>query len=380
MEILFIISFLLILYTYLLYPLTLVFFDKVWKVSPREFEEGYRPKVSLLVSLYNEEKIIGDKLENCLKLDYPKEKLEIVMASDGCEDATNEIVGSYQDKGITLYAYQERRGKVNVLNTTIDKLKNEIIVFSDANTMFLPNAIDKLVRHFSDPKVGCVCGTLRFINPEGSRMGDLEGVYWKLETLMKKIEGKHGSLLGANGGIFALRKELFYKCPPDTIVEDFVVPMKIKSMGYEVLYEPEAIAIEEAAQNIQQEKQRRIRIGAGDFQALFRLLPMLNPLLGFSAWAFWSHKVIRWITPFLMITCFVLNILLLDKEIYQLLFLGQLLFYSFALGGYGIAKKNKHSKIFSLCYYFVSMNYALFLGFFRFLKGTQKVTWLRTER
>ena len=366
-------------YSYILYPILLVVFDKVW-IRKRFEKSDELPGISIVIAAYNEEKVIKSRLANCLKVDYPRDKLEIIIASDGSDDRTCEIVRKYSDKGIVLYDYKERRGKVNVLNETVPNAKNNIIVFSDANTMFAHDALVKIVRNFGDERVGCVCGGLHFVNPKDGNTGELEGIYWKYETVMKIVEGRHGFLLGCNGAIYAIRKELYEKCEEDTIIEDFVLPMRILQKGRAVIYDPGAVAIEESAAQIIQEKHRRIRIGAGDFQALFRLLPMLNPLRGLSAIAFLSHKVLRWFAPFFLIIIFLSNLFLLKEKLYLMVYAAQCFFYMSAIIGQLFNKFGINLKGFSLCYYFVSMNVALFLGFFRYIKGTQSVAWLRTER
>ena len=378
-QILFCLFVFLILYSYLFYPVLLMILSKFWKKTKPNFTDVL-PAVSMIISAYNEEKVIQAKIDNCLALDYPSDRLEIIFASDGSDDRTNGIVRKFCGRGIVLYDYKQRRGKVNVLNETIGRAQNDIIIFSDANTMFEPAAIKNLVRHFQNPNVGCVCGALEFKSADKSKTGELEGVYWRYETLLKNLEGSRGCLLGANGGIYALRKELFFRCPADTIVEDFIIPMKILQQGYKVIFETQARAVEEAAQHIVQEKKRRIRIGAGDFQALFMLLPMLSPLKGFSALAFWSHKVLRWFAPFFLIGAFIANLALLAYPLFQFTFSVQTLFYVSAMIGQILSWSGVHNKFFNLCYYFVSMNLALLLGFFRFLAGTQRVTWERTGR
>jgi len=306
--------------------------------------------------------------------------MQIIIASDGSTDGTNQIVREFARQGVILLEFRERRGKINVLNEAVSKANGEIIVFSDANTMFASDAVKKLVRHFGQPSIGCVCGQLHFQCSEGSRTGELEGFYWKFETMLKKIEGSRGSLLGANGGIYALRKSLYEPCPSNTIVEDFVIPMKILQRGYRVIYDPEAKATEVVVTHIIQEMARRIRIGAGDFQALFMLLSMLNPLRGFSALAFFSHKVLRWFAPFLLILIFVTNMFLLQQDFYFYFFVIQLGFYLFALIGRFLTRIGRYVKLFSLSYYFVSMNIALLIGFFKYITASQKVAWERTER
>jgi len=370
----------LISYAYCFYPVLLWLLDRFFKVQKFLSNEDC-PPVSLIVAAYNEEKVIESRIRNCLALDYPKDKLEIIIASDGSSDGTTDIVRRYAPEGVVLHAYAERRGKVNVLNETVPKAKYSIVLFSDANTAFTRQAVKKLVRYFADPNVGCVCGGLQFVNAEGSNTGELEGIYWRYETFLKKIEGRRGALLGANGAIFAIRKGLYQSLESDTIIEDFVLPMRILQKGFACLYASEASAIEEAAHKIVHERQRRVRIGAGDFQSLFRLLPMLNPFRGFPALAFFSHKVLRWLAPFFLAVAFAANIFLLTSgRPYIFIFILQCAFYSAALAGRGMVRRKKQFKLLSLAYYFASMNLALFLGFLKFLQGTQSVKWNRTER
>jgi len=378
MKLLLIICLSAIFYSYILYPILLKIFVRIRPQGAQD--ETYLPFVSIIIAAYNEDKVIEKKVQNCLSLDYPKDSLEIIVASDGSTDRTNDIVRQYAQAGIQLIAYPQRRGKVNVLNSTVPGAKGDIIVFTDANAVFQKDAISKLIRPFSNEKIGCVCGLLKFLSAEGSSSGELEGVYWRYETFLKKREGAMGSLLGANGAIYAIRKELFFACPPDTIVEDFVIPMKILEKGFQVVYDHEAIAYEEAAKHIIQEKGRRIRIGAGDYQALFMLWHMLNPLRGFPALAFWSHKVLRWFAPFFMTGAFMANLFLLSQPLFLGLFIIQCLFYLCAFLGQMLSWIGVSVKILNLCYYFVSMNLALFLGFIRFVTRTQSVAWERTER
>ncbi|MBU2541256.1 MAG: glycosyltransferase family 2 protein [Candidatus Omnitrophica bacterium] len=372
-------SIFLIGYAYILYPMLLFLFDKFIQ-RPKFTTTENLPKVSLIIAAYNEEKVIEKRIKNCLELDYPKDRLEIIIASDGSDDRTNEIVRRYNLDGVILFDYSKRQGKANVLNETLPRTKHGIIIFSDANAFFEPDAIKKLVCYFDDSRIGCVCGLLKFVNAQGSDSAELENFYWRYETFLKKIEGARGSLLGANGPIYAIRKELFIPCPSDTIVEDFFIPMKILEKGYKVFYEKEAVAIEETTKHIIQEKQRRIRIGAGDFQALFRLLPMLNPLKGFSSFSFWSHKVLRWLAPFFLIFAVFLNLFLLMDPLYKLVFAMQCIFYICAVVGQILSWSGINIKPINLCYYFVSMNLSLLIGFVRYITGRQSVAWARTER
>jgi len=331
----------------------------------------------MVIAAYNEEKVISDKLENCLAIDYPKDKFEIIVGSDGSSDRTNEIVSSYEASGVKLINYTDRRGKTSVLNRTIPQAGGEIVVLSDANSMYEPDAVRKLVRHFVYERIGAVCGKLVLRTRDKKQVE--EGLYWKYECVLKSMESDLGALLGANGGIYAIRRELFEPIPDGTIVDDFVIAMKVKEKGFDVIYDQEAIAYEDAAHDVKAEFTRRIRIGAGCFQAIPLTRSLLNPKRGFVAFAYWSHKILRWNVPFFLIAAFVSNMLLLGNPFYLFLFILQSLFYTFALIGH-VLNRRRSGKIFSIPYYFGSMNLALLFGFFRFITKTQKVTWKRTER
>ncbi|MBF0331140.1 MAG: glycosyltransferase family 2 protein [Candidatus Omnitrophica bacterium] len=371
-------SFSLIGYSYIVYP-AILFLLRRPTAPDVQVPDDRLPSVSIVIAAYNEEKVIRARVENLLALEYPADKLEIIIASDGFGDRTAAIAKEYASRGVVVCDYPHRRGKVNVLNETVPKAKNDIVVFSDANTAFKPDTVKMLVRRFQDKRVGSVCGRLIFTT-EGTTSGELEGVYWRYETFLKTVEGQYGSLLGANGALFAIRKELFYQCPPDTIIEDFVVPMKILEKGFKCVYAPEAVAYEDAAKHIIQEKKRRIRIGAGDFQAIGLLWRMLNPLRGFSAMAFWSHKILRWFAPFFMLAAFIANILLLNIPAFKVSFMVQCCFYGLGILGQILSWAGISVKILNLFYYFISMNLALFLGFINFMTGTHNVKWERTER
>ncbi len=380
MKLMFWISTFMVLYTYAVYPITLLFIRKNRKEAQAASDCENFPMVSVLVCAHNEEKIIREKIGNLLALDYPKQKIEILIASDGSFDATDAIISEYREKGVKLVRMGTRCGKVNALNKTIPQAEGEIIVLSDANTIYKSDAVREIVRPFSNPVIGCVCGELIFQNDAGNEVSNLEGVYWRYEQFMKVIEGANGALLGANGGIYAIRKKLFEPLPANTIVDDFVLPMKILEKRYKVVYEASAIAYEETSKKIIQEMERRIRIGAGDFQALLFTWRILNPLRGFPAFAYLSHKVIRWFAPFFMIFAFVSNMALLENGFYGTMFIIQCVFYGLAIASRMLAKIGVNIKLLGLPYYFVSMNIALFLGFIRFCTNSQSVMWTRTER
>jgi cellulose synthase/poly-beta-1,6-N-acetylglucosamine synthase-like glycosyltransferase len=381
---------LLLVHTYFLYPLVLFALDGVAQVlhnvrymrsgahRRRGEQAGELPRVSLVVAAYNEASCIEEKLRNSLALDYPAERFEVLIGSDGSTDGTDERVLRCTDERVRLSA-APRGGKTSVLNRCIPVAKGDIVVLSDANTMIEPEAVKRLVRHFEDPEVGAVCGQLRLFNPTKAEYE--ESTYWTYESLIKFYEGKRGAVVGANGGLYAIRRSLFTALPPSTIVDDFVIPLRILEKGYKVVYEPEAVAHEETTEDYGKEFGRRARIAAGNFQSLRMVPGLLSPLAGFPAFAFWSHKLLRWCAPALMALALVANLFLLNSNFYRLMFAGQVLFYMLAyLGKAGALKRGTARRVASVAYYFVTMNLAIVVGFWRFLRNTQRAAWDRTAR
>lgn len=368
-------------YAYVGYPLI------VWVLS-RCFGERRRaladaqddlPSVSLLIAAYNEEAVIEERIQTALKTAYPADKLEIVIASDGSSDATPEIVRRFAGRGVRLLDYPERRGKATVLNSAFTEVTGEIVVLSDANTHTEPEAMRRIVRRFREPQVGVVCGRLILTDPQTGRNAD--SLYWRYETFLKECEGRLGALLGANGGIYAIRRTLYQPIPNGTIVDDFTIPLLAKlRTGCDLVYETEAIAREETPADVRAEFHRRARIGAGGFQSLKLLWPLLHPRHGWTAFTFLSHKVVRWLCPFLLIGMLVTNALLWEHALYRYLLFGQLGFYALALLAGLLPGHVKALKPLRLTTMFVSMNAALFVGFCRWLRGSQKGAWKRTSR
>lgn len=370
----------LIVYTYLLYPLWMV----VWAhLSPRgsRFVDGYLPSVSMVVAAYNEEEVIGQKLANGLAIDYPTERLEFLFGSDGSSDETNKMLSEMEDQRIRIFLYRQRAGKLKVLNKLVPEAKGDILLFSDANTMYEADAVRKLVRHFADPSVGGVCGKLRLLNPNQNVGGQGEGLYWQYENILKQAEGQIYSVIGANGAIYAIRRALFCPLPSDALImDDFLIPLQVIEQGYRVIYEPEAVATEKTSPHMQGEFRRKVRIAAANFNGIPYILALLNPLRGMVAFALWSHKIVRWVVPFLAIGALVSNLFLLKgRGIYIVTFGLQLFFYVAALVGYLADRLFRHSGPLMVFYYLVTMNLALFLGFWRSVTRTQKMAWERVE-
>lgn len=388
-EVLFWCAALLLLHTYFFYPLCLFAIEGVAQVfhthrlmrseekRHSEGETGPLPMVSLVVAAYNEASCIRQKLENSLALDYPADRFEVVIGSDGSTDGTDEVVRACADQRVRL-SPAPRAGKTTVLNRCIPSAQGDIIVLSDANTMIEPEAIRALVRHFEDPDVGAVCGKLRLYNP--TKEDYEESAYWSYESLIKFYEGRRGAVVGANGGLYAIRRRLFTQLPPSTIVDDFVIPLRILEQGYKVVYEAGAVAHEETTEDYGKEFGRRARIAAGNFQSLRMVPGLLLPTAGFPAFAFWSHKLLRWCAPALMVVALLANLFLLDSVLYRLTLFAQAMFYALAYLGKAGVLKGTGRRIASIAYYFVTMNLAIVVGFWRFLRNAQKAAWDRTAR
>jgi poly-beta-1,6-N-acetyl-D-glucosamine synthase len=372
-----------IFFAYIGYPIILYLLSKIfYQKKKTDVNENYDwPNVSLLIAAYNEEKVIGQKIENCIALDYPKDLLHILIASDGSSDSTNNIVRKYVAAHENIHLMEfPRTGKSGMLNKAIKSVRGSIVVFSDANTEYSTDAIKKLVKHFKDPDVGCVCGRLIYRNPAEAISGKGESLYWKYETLLKKMESKLGYIAGANGAIYAIKRDLFEPFSPRTINDDFTLSMKIVEKGFKSFYEESAIVYEDVAPTMESEFKRHVRDGAGHYVAVMSLLGLMNPLLGMRSFIYWSHRILRWIIPFLLIFLYVVNIFILDEFIYRSLFTLQCIFYLIAIIGWLGNKKAKLPFIFYIPFYFCNLNSALFLGFFSAIANVQKPTWERTER
>jgi len=342
-------------------------------------DDTCQPNVSLIIAAYNEEKIIKEKSENSLKLIYPKDKLEIIVFSDASTDRTDEIVKSYADQGIKLIRIEGRKGKTYCQNEAAKISQGEILVFSDANSMYEPDAIRKLVHRFADERVGCVSGELRYRSGEKSVEG--ERTYWKYDQTIKRLESMVSSLVTVNGAIYAVRKDLYEPLSTDDI-SDFVEPLKIVQKGYRVIYEPEAVAWETTAKDPEKEFRRRVRIVTRSVHSLLKdrsLLGLLNPLrYGVFSIQLWSHKVLRWLSGLFLLLIFALNIPLLGQgTVYTITMAGQGAFYLLAFWGFiSEAVLNRRApKLPHIAYYFCLSCYAMLKGVYNGLRGRTIVTW-----
>lgn len=365
----------LLAYTYLGYlPLLFVLGPVVRRLRRRHrVDENYRPMVSMIISLHNEEKHIAQRIDSFEALDYPPDKLELMLGDDCSTDRTREIIRERMARNprIRLFPFDTQQGKTAVINALVPQARGEIIALTDANTFWEPASLRRMVRHFADPRVGAVCGRLLLRSSTGINTDD---AYWKYETWIKQREDDLGVVLGANGGIYALRKDLFQPLRADVIqIDDFIWPVRVYERGCCGVYEPAAIAHEEASPHVEAEFRRKIRIGTGDYRALVTCWRLLLPWRGWIAFSFWSHKVLRWLAPFLMIIVLITNALIPD---YRWLFYLQLAFYAAAALGI-LFSKQKHilAKLLRVPYYLIGSNAALLIGFYKCVTGRQKATW-----
>lgn len=370
-------------HSYLFYP---VIINIIAGLKEKKYSgNSFSPEVSILCSAYNEEKVIQERINNILSLDYDLSNVEMLVGSDCSSDRTNELLLELEKKHswLKVHIFNERRGKAAVINDLVKLARNEILVFTDANTEFDKNSLKLLVKDFSNPEIGGVSGRLILLEPEANRSESVEEKkYWEYETLIKKAEGKLGILIGANGGIFAIRRPLFREIPTrKAVTDDFFVSLSVLEKDSSFLYNYDAFAFEEVGRSVSLEVKRKIRFAATNFQTMVffrKLLFNKNILLSY---AFWSHKVTRWFLPFILIITLLLNILVLGNGgFFAAAFAFQALFYSAALLGYILSLFKIRMAAFSLPYFFVVANIALLLGFFRFLSGKHSVIWQSTPR
>jgi len=368
-------SFALLAYAYVGYPALLWLLGKVSRARPTRAGEPTRwPSISIIVSAYNEEQVIGDRLRNLLGLDYPPDRLEILVGSDGSTDRTAAIVEACAGGAVRLVAFDERRGKASVLNDLLQRARGDVVILTDANTFFQPDAVRALVTALWRRPTACaVVGCLELHSPAAT--GNLDGGYWRYETWIKTLESHFGTVLGANGAIYAFHRARYRPLPGEAIVDDFLIPMLMRlDGGGEVFFVPAARAYETSPARLRHELHRRMRIGAGDFQALLWTWRLLLPWKGMVAFSYFSHKVLRWLGPWLMLGGFAANVFLLDRPVFRWLFLGQLAFY-----GLGVLAPVVRIAA-SAARYFVTLNVGLGVGFVRLVLGLQRPFWSTEPR
>jgi len=336
----------------------------------------YKPYVSLLISAYNEEKIIEKKILNSLKLDYPEDLLEIIIVSDDSNDETNNIVEKYKDSGVTLKNYNGRIGKTACLNKTVPLSKGEIIVFSDANSLYDKDAINHLTKRFVDTRIGFVTGFTKY--SMGSESDTLKsiGLYSKLERVTKKLESKIGSCVGADGAIFAIRKKL-YDNLNDYDINDFVIPLNIVKKDYRGVMEENAFCAEGTAKDNKGEFNRQARITNRTIRAIFNNSPMLNPFkYGIFSFQLISHKLFKYLGPLFLIILFVTNVLLLNSgSIYIVFMCGQIIFYSFYYWNFKGNNYRALKRLNEVIKSFITVNAAMLYGWIQYFSGKTYTKW-----
>lgn len=376
----------LVIYTYVGYGIVLYLMVKLKRLFCHTIQctraSEHLPYVTLMVCAYNEEDIVEKKMNNTATLDYPKEKLHILWVTDGSNDSTNLRLKQYPEVSVAFKP--ERKGKTAALNHGIKEVTTDIVVMTDANTMLNPEAIKEIVKEMADPKVGCVAGEKRVVAHNGNQAAEGEGLYWKYESTLKRLDSELNSAMGAAGELCAIRTALYEEMPEDTLLDDFILSMNILSKGYRIAYTSEAYAMENGSTNLEEESKRKRRIAAGGLQSSWRLRRLMNPIRRpLTSFQFVSHRILRWtVTPLALIMLIPLNAILVISNtgtIYTTIWILQLMFYFSAASGMVLAKKGKRNRLLYVAYYFLFMNVNVFKGI-TYLAKKQGGTWEKSKR
>jgi cellulose synthase/poly-beta-1,6-N-acetylglucosamine synthase-like glycosyltransferase len=391
-QILFWVLIFVVFYAYLGYGIVLyalVLIKRVFRSGTRHTEEAYEPEVTLFVAAYNEKDYVDAKVANSFEMEYPASKVKQVWVTDGSDDGTPDMLKKYAGQGVEVYHEPARGGKIGAMNRGMKFIKTPIVIFSDGNTMLGKESVQRIVNLFKNPAVGCVSGEKRIYDKEKDSAAGTEGIYWKYESKLKKWDAELYSVVGAAGELFAIRTELFQEVEKDTLLDDFIISLRIAMKGYTIQYDPEAYAIETSSANVKEELKRKIRIAAGGIQSIIRLRPLLNIFkYGMLSFQYISHRVLRWtLAPVSLPVIFILNAwlsvhygLFNPLNLYAWLMAGQILFYIMALVGWYLENKAIKIKVLFIPYYFFIMNLAVLLGIKRYFKGKQTVNWERAKR
>lgn len=387
----------LLFYTYAGYGLLLALWVR-WRCphkleSPAPAERAALPALTLIVPAYNEAALILAKLRNCLELDYPRQRLVFVFVTDGSTDGADQLLRTYpipSDVQLSVLHQPERCGKLAAVERVMPQIKTPVTVFSDANTLLNPAALLNLVKHYTDPTTGAVAGEkrVRFDSATAKAEGVGEGVYWRYESTLKRLDAALYSVVGAAGELFSIRTELYESPPPDTLIEDFFVSLRVAMRGWRVAYAPDAFAVEGHSASLAEELKRKVRIAAGGLQAVARLPGLLNPLrYGVLSFQYISHRVLRWtLAPLLLPLLLAVNLVLAVNLgpaggwLYGVLLAGQVLFYAGALCGLLLEQLGVQIKLFYIPLYFCMMNYAVYAGAWRLVRGRQSAVWDKARR
>ena len=387
MKIAFWFSLFIVFYTFFGYGIVLFLLVKLRRLlkGKRTINKDIRslPTCTLIVAAYNEADILDEKIKNTLSLRYPAGKLNVLFITDGSTDNSPEVIKKYS--AIQLMHLPERKGKIHAMHRAMHEVKTGIVIFTDANTFLNEDALVNMARHYSDVSVGAVAGEKRVLIEASADATAGEGFYWKYESALKKWDSELYSVVGAAGELFSIRTSLYQPVPADTVLDDFMISLRIAEKGYRIIYEPEAYAMETSSANVAEELKRKIRIAAGGIQSVLRLKSLLNPFRNtMLCFQYISHRVLRWtVTPFLMIVAFVLSgciAFYTHEKPYMLLFAAQAFFYVMAVMGWIVEKRKLSVKILFIPYYFCVMNYAVIAGIRRYMMGAQSAAWEKAKR
>ncbi|GAB3756258.1 glycosyltransferase family 2 protein [Spirosoma pomorum] len=389
----FLLSFL-VLYTYLGYGLVAWFLVKLLrKKGPAHqsiLSDDSLPHVTMVVPAYNERAYLAEKLQNCLDQDYPAEKLHLLFVIEGSTDGSEEYLRQRQAElpGLQMLSGTQRLGKVSAMNRAMQQVATPITIFTDANTQLNEEAVRRLARRFDDKAVGAVTGEKRIsLQGKESAAGSGEGLYWKYESFLKKLDAKLHTIVGAAGELFAVRTDLYEPVEPDTLLDDFIISLRIAGRGYRVDYAPDAYALERPSHSVAEETKRKVRIATGGFQSMQRLAYLLNIVkYGWLSFQYVSHRVLRWaVTPFCLPLLVLLNLIMVTQPVEEAglwwaLLVGQVLFYGAAYVGYILESRQTRWKLTFVPFYFVFMNGCVLAGFVRFNRGNISGVWEKSRR
>ena len=372
----------LIAYNYVIYPVAIILLQRIIPDKHHDCIRNtiHEPSVSFIIAAYNEELVIEKKLKNTFKLDYPAEKMQIIVVSDGSNDSTPDIVKQYSGKGVISLHISQRAGKSAALNRACEMATGDILVFSDANNDYDRQAIRLLVRHFADTRVGAVTGCKHIYDNADRQSARGDGLYWRYESRIKSAESHLGSITAAEGEILAIRRNLFTPIPHGYINDDAAITFNIVRKGYRVLYETDAKAYEEASKNMIDDFHVKVRMASGGYQTLMHEFSYLMPPRSWFAFSFLSHKLLRWLTPHFMLLVLMMSLALSYLWPVRFFLFCQLAFYLLALIGWAKRSQPSLPSIFYIPMYFTSMNIAMFFGFVRFITGKGSVNWRKAER
>lgn len=373
-ELVFAISAALLAYVYVGYPLLVYIASRAFR--GRIKRSAIEPTVTILITAFNEEAAIAEKLENTLAIEYPAEKLEILVASDGSTDRTDAITGEYASRGVRLFRQEGRVGKTETQNNAVNAATGEIVLFSDATTEYAPDVLQKLLPAFADETVGCVAGRLIYVNEAGSSVGSGARSYWNYETLLKTAESDVCSLIGASGCLYAVRRAAYVPMYPEAC-SDFLICTMLFRKGLRSVFEPDAVCIEHTNHRTRDEMKMRVRVILQTYTDLWRNRDMLNPFKsGFFAVELISHKCLRYAVPLMLAVLFAANgVLAAFSNVFLAAFGLQVLFYATAIAGWLLDRMGKPLALLSIPHYFVLANIASVIGFYRFLRGERYAAW-----